>query len=159
MRQPEEEVTPLRWGEENADSLLNKTSQLLNLPPSAPTPLPQRPGKLTTCQGCRRDRTNSVHGEGGHDPSCGPRFLGGGSSAFRLVSVCIDLIGLIISAGTGQARLCAFLPPPQPPGMRLPHRQGTLCARVGGCRTPALRWDYPPDSGGIPAEHPPAPSV
>lgn len=137
-----EEATPLRRGEEHDASLLNKTSQLLNPPPApAPcrlTPWPQRPGKLTACQGCRRDQTNSAHTRargrvGGGAQMC-PHFLGGGSSAFCLVSVCIDLIGLIISAGMGQAQLCA---PPAPRDAAAPLTRTPLCPS-GQCQTPTL---------------------
>lgn len=95
----------------------------------------QRPDKFSACQG------RSGKGSWG-DSIHSPHFLKEGSSAFRCVSVCVDLIGLIISAGTGQARLCAFYLPLLPPGMRLPCRQGSLCVQAGGAGS-SLCWGYP----------------
>lgn len=145
-----EEATPLWRGEEHAASLLNKTSQLLT-PPRPLTPSSRRPGKLTTCQGCRRDQTNSAHvGAGGDDSSCGSCFLGGGSSAFCLVSVCIDLIGLIISAGTDRAQLRAFY---LPRGRGCPTDKDLF---VPGWGVPALPPPPPPQPPLGLSEHPPS---
>lgn len=89
------------------------------MPPPTTTPKypPQAPHQAGSSGGSLAGHVRAARG--GHSCSLG-RGRGAPTAAFRLVSVCVDLIGLIISAGTGQGEALCLLPaPPAPRGRKL----------------------------------------